>query len=143
MPMIKGWPCSLMGLSLIPANCRLKQRCRVTDQDGLIPAELPSDARADAVAAVQELEIEIRNQADTPTETRDLMVDLLRLIRENLARMAPEQFGRAVTIIRDNISSDYLDPDFWRGVGMVLRYQIDDIAGLIQFLWHDEYTTDT
>ncbi|MEP7188441.1 MAG: lysophospholipid acyltransferase family protein [Roseiflexaceae bacterium] len=114
----------------------------MTDQDGAIPAELPSDARADAVAAVQELEIEIRNHDDTPAETRDLMADLLRLIRENLARMAPEQFGRAATIIRDNISSDYLDPDFWRGVGMVLQYQIDEITDLIQRRRRGEYTTD-
>jgi 1-acyl-sn-glycerol-3-phosphate acyltransferase len=114
----------------------------VNDQDGVTPAELPSTARADAVAAVQELEIEIRNQADRPAEMRDLMADLLRLIRENLARMAPDQLGRAATMIRENISSDYLDPDFWRGVGMVLQYQIDEIASLIQRRRRGEYTTD-
>jgi 1-acyl-sn-glycerol-3-phosphate acyltransferase len=103
---------------------------------------IAGDARAEAVAAVQELEVEIRNQADTPAETRDLMADLLRLIRENLARMAPNQLGRAATIIRENVSSDYLDPDFWRGVGMVLQYQIDEITSLIQRRRRGDYTTD-
>jgi 1-acyl-sn-glycerol-3-phosphate acyltransferase len=114
----------------------------MTDQDRPTPAELPSDTRADAVAAVQEIEVEIRNQADTAAETRDLMADLLRLIRENLVRMAPEQLGRAATIIRENVSSDYLDPDFWRGVGMVLQYQVDEITSLIQRRRRGEYTTD-
>ena len=107
-----------------------------------VPIEIAGDARVDTVAAVQELEVEIRNQADTPAETRDLMADLLRLIRENLARMAPEQLGRAATIIRENVSSDYLDPDFWRGVGMVLQYQIDEITSLIQRRRRGEHTTD-
>jgi 1-acyl-sn-glycerol-3-phosphate acyltransferase len=114
----------------------------MTDQDRLTPAELPSFTHADAVAAVQEIEVEIRNQAETSAETRDLMADLLRLIRENLARMAPEQLGRAAAIIRENVSSDYLDPDFWRGVGMVLQYQVDEITSLIQRRRRGEYTTD-
>jgi 1-acyl-sn-glycerol-3-phosphate acyltransferase len=108
-----------------------------------IPIEITEDRRADAAAAVQELEVEIRNQADTSAETRDLMADLLRLIRENLARMAPEQLSRAATMIRENVSSDYLDPDFWRGVGMVLQYQINEITSLIQRRRRGEYTTDT
>ncbi|MEO7910471.1 MAG: lysophospholipid acyltransferase family protein [Roseiflexaceae bacterium] len=114
----------------------------MTDQDGVTPAELASDARADAVAAVQEIEIEIRNRADTPAESHDIMADLLRLMRENLARMAPDQLGRAAAIIRENIGSDYLDPDFWRGVGMVLQYQVDEITGLIQRRSRGEYTSD-
>jgi 1-acyl-sn-glycerol-3-phosphate acyltransferase len=107
-----------------------------------VPIEIAGDARAEAAAAVQELEIEIRNQAGTPAETRDLVSGLLRLIRENLARMAPEQLSRLATIIRENISSDYLDPDFWRGLGMVLQYQIDEITSLIQRRRHGEQTTD-
>ena len=106
-----------------------------------VPIEIAGDARADAVAAVEELEVEIRNQADTPAATRDLMANILRLIRENLARMAPDQLGRAATLIRENVSSDYLDPDFWRGVGMVLQYQIDEITSLIQRRRRGEYTT--
>jgi len=107
-----------------------------------VPIEIAGDARADAVAAVQELEVEIRNRPDTLATTRDLMANLLRLVRENLAPMAPAQLGRVATIIRENVSSDYLDPDFWRGVGMVLQYQVDEITRLIQRRRRGEYTTD-
>jgi 1-acyl-sn-glycerol-3-phosphate acyltransferase len=37
---------------------------------------------------------------------------------------------------------DYLDPDFWRGLGMVLRYQIDEQASFIRRRMSGEYTTD-
>jgi 1-acyl-sn-glycerol-3-phosphate acyltransferase len=107
-----------------------------------VPIEIAGDAQSEAAAAVQELEVEIRNQADTPTEARDLIAGLLRLIRENLARMAPEQLPRVAKLIRENVSSDYLDPDFWRGLGMVLQYQIDEIVGLIQRRRRGEHTTD-
>jgi 1-acyl-sn-glycerol-3-phosphate acyltransferase len=107
-----------------------------------VPIEIAVDARADAVAAVEELEVEIRNHADAPAGTRNLIADLLRLIRENLARMAPEQLGRVTTLIRENVSSDYLDPDFWRGIGMVLQYQVDEITSLIRRRSRGEYTLD-
>jgi 1-acyl-sn-glycerol-3-phosphate acyltransferase len=112
------------------------------DTADTVPIEVAGDSRADAVAAVEELEVEIRNQADTPAETRDLVGNLLRLIRENLARMAPDQVGRVATLIRENVSSDYLDPDFWRGIAMVLQYQVDEIASLIRRRRRGEYTTD-
>jgi 1-acyl-sn-glycerol-3-phosphate acyltransferase len=107
-----------------------------------VPIEIAVDPRADAAAAVEELEVEVLNHADTPATTRDLMVNLLRLVRENLARMAPDQLGRVATLLRDNVSSDYLDPDFWRGIGMVLQYQVDEITSLIKRRQRGEYTLD-
>jgi len=107
-----------------------------------VPIAIGGDARDQVAAAVQELEVEIRNHGDAPAETRDVIASLLRLVRENLARMAPESLTRLATMIRENISSDYLDPDFWRGLGMVLRYQAEEIAGLIRRRSRGEYTTD-
>src|SRR5262249_33057258 len=107
-----------------------------------VPIEFGRDPGADAAAAVQEGEVEIRNQGDAPAATRDFLADLLRLIRENLARMAPDRIARAATMIRENISSDYLDPDFWRGIGMVLQYQAEEISQLMQRRRRGEYTTD-
>src|SRR5262245_38345255 len=52
-----------------------------------VPIEFGRDPGADAAVAVQEVEVEIRNQGDAPAATRDFLADLLRLIRENLARM--------------------------------------------------------
>ncbi|HJZ49123.1 MAG TPA: lysophospholipid acyltransferase family protein, partial [Roseiflexaceae bacterium] len=107
-----------------------------------VPIEFGRDPGADAAATVQEVEVEIRNQGDAPAATRDFLADLLRLIRENLARMAPDRIARAATMIRENISSDYLDPDFWRGIGMVLQYQAEEISQLMQRRRRGEYTTD-
>ena len=93
-------------------------------------------------AAVQELEVEIRNQTGGPAEQRDLAAGVLQLIRENLLRMPSSAAQRAIGMIRENISSDYLSADFWRGIGMVLRYQIDETTALIQRRMRGEYTTD-
>jgi 1-acyl-sn-glycerol-3-phosphate acyltransferase len=107
-----------------------------------VPIAFAGDAQAQAAAAVQELEVEIRNHGDAPAETRDVIASVLRLIRDNMSRMAPEPLERAATLLRENVSSDYLDPDFWRGLGMVLQYQAEEIAGLIRRRSRGEFTTD-
>ncbi|HET9221001.1 MAG TPA: lysophospholipid acyltransferase family protein [Roseiflexaceae bacterium] len=99
-------------------------------------------ARAAAIDAVEELEVEVRNQLGDQSDERDLATDALRLIRENLALMAPEPLQQAARLIRENLTSDYLDPDFWRGLGMVLRYQAEATADLIQRRARGDYTTD-
>jgi 1-acyl-sn-glycerol-3-phosphate acyltransferase len=114
---------------------------------GSTAVELPigdaaEGARAEAAASVQELEVEIRDQGGLQPDTRNLAADILRLIRENLLRMTPDTVQRAAKLIRENVSSDYLDPDFWRGIGMVLQYQAEEIAGLIRRRMRGEYTTD-
>lgn len=101
-----------------------------------------ADERSAAEAAVQELEVEIRNHEGDRPETRDMAASVLRLIRENLRRMAPEAVGRAVALLRENVNGDYLDPDFWRGVSMVLRYQVDETVGIIQRHLRGEQITD-
>ncbi len=111
------------------------------DEEIPIAVAESADERAATDAAVQELEVEIRNDDGRP-ETRDLAGYVVRLIRENLRRMRPEAFQRAAAMIRENVTSDYLDPDFWRGVSMVLRYQVDEIVSLIQRRMRGEYTTD-
>jgi hypothetical protein len=63
-------------------------------------------ARAAAVDAVEELEVEVRNQPGSQSEERDVAADALRLIRENLMRMAPEPLQQAARLIRENLSSD-------------------------------------
>jgi 1-acyl-sn-glycerol-3-phosphate acyltransferase len=108
-------------------------------------AGAPSDAtvRAAAAATVEELEVEIRNQPDSAGPQRDLAAEVLRLIRENLANLRIPAVERVVTIVREQVlSSDYLDPDFWRGLGMVLQYQADEIAGLVRRRVRGEYEID-
>lgn len=99
--------------------------------------------RAETAAAVQELEVEIRNQTEGSAETRDLAADLLRLIRENLERLRPPALDSVVTALRQNVfNSDYLDPDFWRGIAMVLQYQVTELTALIQRRLRGEFAVD-
>ena len=108
--------------------------------------DVPTDrleADLAAVAAeVQELEVEIRNRDAAQADVQDFAAGVLRLVRENLLRMSSETAGRAAKLVRENLSSDYLDPDFWRGVGMVLQYQINEISGLVQRRLRGEYVLD-
>ena len=113
-----------------------------------LPIDLASEladepnARDEATAAIEELEIEIRNQDSSTAESRDLAADALRLVRENLQHMAAERLQQAQKLIRENLNSDYLDADFWRGLGMVLRYQAEATVDMLQRRVRGEYTTD-
>ncbi len=106
---------------------------------GTAPAQT---AREQAAQRVEELEIEVRDRTLSPDESRDLALGVLRLVGENLARTTAENANRALAVLRENVSSDYLDPDFWRGIGMVLQYQVEEVKGLVQRRVRGEYTTD-
>lgn len=101
----------------------------------------PAEA-ASAAAVIEELEVEIRSVPTTQTESRDLAADLLKLIRQNLERATPPAAEQALNMMRDNLTGDYLDPDFWRGIGMVLQYQLEETRGLIERHLSGDYTTD-
>ncbi|HEX9439310.1 MAG TPA: lysophospholipid acyltransferase family protein [Roseiflexaceae bacterium] len=118
---------------------------------GSDPEELPlgnlpleDAARAEVVAALEELEIEIRNQPSDRDGPRDLAADALRLVRENLLRAGPLAIEQVLKLVRENLNlnSDYLDPDFWRGLGMVLRYQAEETADMLRRRVRGEYATD-
>jgi 1-acyl-sn-glycerol-3-phosphate acyltransferase len=105
----------------------------------------PSAAQQ-AETTIQELEVEIRNHAssgDGADDARSMALDLLRLVRENVVRLGAEAAAQAQSLLRQGGSgSDYLDPDFWRGLGMVLEYQLKEIRGLIERRAHGQYSTD-
>lgn len=111
--------------------------------ESAVPVDAVETLRAETAAAVQELEVEIRNQTEGSAETRDLAADLLRLIRENLERLRPPALDNVVTALRQNVfNSDYLDPDFWRGIAMVLQYQVTELTALIQRRLRGEFAVD-
>jgi 1-acyl-sn-glycerol-3-phosphate acyltransferase len=113
-----------------------------------LPIDLVSElagepsARDEATAALEELEIEIRNQDSAAAESRDLAADALQLVRDNLLHMAAEPLQQAQRLIRENLTSDYFDPDFWRGLGMVLRYQAEATVEMLQRRLRGGYATD-
>ncbi|MFO7171089.1 MAG: 1-acyl-sn-glycerol-3-phosphate acyltransferase [Chloroflexota bacterium] len=105
--------------------------------------ESAEELRRETAAAVEELEVEVRNHGEGQSEAHDVAAEALRLIRANLERLSPPALQRVARLVRENLlSSDYLDPDFWRGLAMVLRYQVDEIAGLLRRRSRGEYTLD-
>lgn len=106
------------------------------------PSSPAESARADAAAAVRELEIEIRSYGTEQPQARDLAADALRLVRESLALMGAEVAQRVLAQVRGRLSADYLDPDFWRGLAMVLRYQAEEAASVIRRRVRGQTSTD-
>jgi 1-acyl-sn-glycerol-3-phosphate acyltransferase len=107
-----------------------------------IPISGAPAAADQSTDVVQELEVEVRNQASGGAPgLRQLALDLLRLIRENAERLGSGAAEQVQSILKGG-TSDYLDPDFWRGLGMVLDYQVNEIRGLIQRRVKGEYSTD-
>jgi len=101
--------------------------------------------------AVYELELHMREQSrHTGSADPDSVVvhnfvaDVWRLIAENLERMAPPQARIAFDLLRQFRidGQDYLSPDFWRGIGMLLAYQLKEQTEFIRRRLRGEYQTD-
>lgn len=122
-----------------------------------LPAETPQfttaqPALAGAVAGnaadvAYEMEVEIRNEADyqSTAESRDVLrflAGLLRMIGENIERMAPAQIQTVVGMLKDAEVSDYTDRSFWQGIWMVVDYQIKEQTDFLQRRMRGEYETD-
>jgi 1-acyl-sn-glycerol-3-phosphate acyltransferase len=105
------------------------------------PDTPPEDADS-----LYEVEIEVRNRAEQSSgEAADLgalAANLLRLVGDNMRRMSEQQVERAAELMRGVDLKDYLDPAFWQGLGMVLKYQLDEQAAFFQRRLSGEYTTD-
>jgi 1-acyl-sn-glycerol-3-phosphate acyltransferase len=104
------------------------------------------DAPPDDADSLYEVEVEVRNRAERSSgEAADLgalAANLLRLVGDNMRRMSEQQVERAAELIRGIDLKDYLDPAFWQGLGMVLKYQLDEQAAFFQRRLSGEYTTD-
>ncbi|MFN3374848.1 MAG: glycerol acyltransferase, partial [Chloroflexus sp.] len=106
--------------------------------------ESPSSRRS--AEQLFEVEIDIRQQSEQQSGSQaalgNFAAGVVRLIGENLQRMTNEQVERVNSLLQGVDLRDYLDPDFWKGIGMVLRYQIDEQINFIQRRQRGEYTTD-
>lgn len=67
---------------------------------------------------------------------------ILQLIAENLRRMSEEQAEKVTSMLQGIDLKDYLDPDFWRGLGMVLQYQVDEQVNFFKRRMSGNYTLD-
>lgn len=92
-----------------------------------------------------EIEVVVRNAPEDVNGQRDLAVGLLALARSNLdtlQRIAPEQVRPALAQWRER-TSDYLDHDFWLGIGVLLRYQFDELRGFVERRLSGNYRIDS
>lgn len=107
---------------------------------------MTDEQHASVAERLEEAEFEVRNRApsDDPqtAELRLTAAGLLQLVGENLRRMTQQQAERINTLLEGVDLRDYLDPDFWQGLGMVLRYQLDETRGLLARRLSGEYTVD-
>jgi 1-acyl-sn-glycerol-3-phosphate acyltransferase len=108
-----------------------------------ITIETTASPHERANETIQELEVEVRNHTGSSQApgAQQIALDLLRLIRENAQNLS-KQAAEQIQSLRSGGTSDYLDPDFWKGLGMVLEYQVNEIRALIQRRVRGEYTTD-
>lgn len=99
-----------------------------------------------AANSLYDAELEVRQIADQAQGQQAFMGNLaagvLQLIGDNLRRMSEEQANKVNTLLRGIDLKDYLDPDFWRGIGMVLQYQIDEQVSFVKRRISGDYTTD-
>jgi len=96
--------------------------------------------------SLYEVELEVRNRAEQssgqPADMATMAAGLLQLVGENMRRMGVQQAQRVSEMLREVDLRDYLDPAFWQGLGMILKYQIDEQAALIRRRMAGEYSTD-
>ncbi len=107
-----------------------------------------AEAAAGPAEALFDIEVDVRNRPvevngeRADVQLQKLATGLLQLVGDNLRRMTDEQIDRVNAILRSIDLKDYLDPDFWKGIGMVLRYQIDEQVSFVQRRLSGEYSTD-
>lgn len=111
--------------------------------DAPVPDEIPISG---AAATFYEAELEVRALAEQAegrsADLGSLAAGTLKLIGDNLRRMTEEQAEKVNELLRGIDLKDYLDPDFWQGIGMVLRYQIDEQVNFVKRRLNGDYTTD-
>nr|MCU0492077.1 acyltransferase family protein [Chloroflexaceae bacterium] len=93
-----------------------------------------------------ELEVEVRERASNDTSQAanvgEFAAGVFRLIGENMERMTPSQVREAMGMLNGVNVKDYLDPDFWKGIGMVLQYQLNEQVAFVQRRIKGEYEVD-
>ncbi|NNJ13516.1 acyltransferase family protein [Chloroflexales bacterium ZM16-3] len=72
----------------------------------------------------------------------DIAAGAIKLIGDNLRRMTEEQIGKVNELLGNADLRDYLDPDFWKGIGMVLQYQIQEQVTFVQRRLRGDYSVD-
>jgi 1-acyl-sn-glycerol-3-phosphate acyltransferase len=100
----------------------------------------PANSRIDSLLA--SLEAEIRAMPTADAERQSAVAEVVGLIRQSVTRWPKKVIENAVAALKSNINSDYLDADFWKGISMVLRYQLDANVDMLKRRWRGDYMVD-
>ncbi|NTW01480.1 MAG: hypothetical protein HGA19_09240, partial [Oscillochloris sp.] len=96
--------------------------------------------------SLYEVDLEVRNQAHhDPSHTTaisDVAISLLQLISENMRRMTEHQVANVNKMLSSFDLNDYIDPNFWKGIGIVLQYQIEEQVAFVKRRMRGEYSVD-
>ncbi len=99
-----------------------------------------SHTRIDSLLAA--LESEIRSMPTNDEERQSAIAEVVGLIRGSVTRWPKKVVETAMAALKSNINSDYLDADFWKGIGLVLRYQLDANVDSLRRRWRGDYAVD-
>ncbi len=106
----------------------------------------PSDAFVGGAADdVYDIEIQVRTYAteeDVATPVTDFLTGLLRMIAQNLEQMAPQPVQQVQEMLQTLNVRQYLEPDFWHGVGSIVEYQAREQLQFLERRFKGEYATD-
>ncbi|MCU0508773.1 MAG: acyltransferase family protein [Anaerolineae bacterium] len=67
---------------------------------------------------------------------------LVKLLEENAARFQPEFLRSLLGKLRENVNSDLLDLDTWKGIWYIVNYQLQSQADSVKRRSQGEYETD-
>ena len=104
------------------------------------PEYSPSQERIDGLLAA--LEAEIRSMPAADEERQSALAEVISLIRASIPRWPKTLLENVVKTLRENINSDILDADFWKGIALVLRYQLEANADMLRRRWRGDYAVD-
>jgi 1-acyl-sn-glycerol-3-phosphate acyltransferase len=129
----------------IPVATPAPARYWDADDPAAAPPPAPS-APASAADTLYEVELEVRNRSEASSgqaaDMGAMAAGMLRLVGDNMRRMTEQQAERATQMLQGIDLKDYLDPAFWQGIGMVLKYQVDELSGAVKRRISGDYSTD-
>lgn len=67
---------------------------------------------------------------------------LIKLLEENASRFQPEFLKSVLMKLRENVNSDLLDVDTWKGIWYIVNYQLQAQADTVKRRAQGEYETD-
>ena len=117
-----------------------------SDQSAGLALNETAPFASSVATSLYDAEIEVRTLVGRGGSKNDALGEMaagtLKLIGDNLRRMTEAQAARVSQLLNGVDLRDYLDPDFWKGVGMVLSYQVDEVKAFIKRRQSGQYTTD-